>query len=1074
MAGKPLFALGEDLKPDYFCISFIGLIFFTLLFERVVEHAKHTAARQHHKLEVLNRLFSELMVLGFVSFGVLVLVHTKAVGHGTALSAFEFAHVLIFFVALMLIVQAALLFRTWGLVHEQWDAAGELEPWDLMHSWYQEMKRTSFPHALSTLLRGGGLHMGRKVWRNVEFNVLRAVFIDRCALDQDFDYSTYLLQKFGKHIGQLVEVDQSSWVITVCVLLCVLVLQRLNAFDSWGDNKDTQALKVALVFTAVGCAIVLLFVLVLYKLQATFFALIKQVPWCCMSEMECSDAKRENLSNSGVMYKALQHIEAVRKGFLIEHGMLELVLEQDNPERAANNHDLMCLRDEMLAAPGLCVQSHSSRGDVLNKCFSGSDAVDWMMEYAPECGSRQVAVALGNRLRNACLLRHVSNENAFQDRDDLLYVLNDDDDAGVDDSEAEEAAEQAAMHALTKMGMGVAPSDSTDRAIRERSSGRTSSNSFPMRLRATRGKAPSNTSNKPKAKTKSLTFGKRSASKVMPGAEEQVREETGIDGSGTLAPVAAAIKKRNRKESVVMVQTKKRETPEDLKERGLSYGRIVQLHMDKRDLTHIFPGGSPKAVAKVIDMLNLANCLYMSFFFVYVLGTEIQAWKKGGVEKFWPFLITCSAVLPMLAILGWLSPLVLERFAMLEATVCTDSSAVGHVLHCMHELDELRTNFLPEIRKVFRESGATEIGVLRCFIKHFGEQTSHVTQRELRRVMDDEHVLLSQPQMERIFRTLDHEGSGLISCLQFCSLCFAPEGNSPASPRKNITLSPRSKPLHKKPRKGKGGPKQGNMALALVRAQQTANDSVKQVFLGGSCNPTTWRKDIAMPILDAANITYYNPQVDEWTPELMKVEADAKRDAEMLFYVVDANTRAVASMNEVVECICRNRKIVLVVQDMDHSNELTDCARRNAVRCHKTVEDGIEEVVRRLNPDYHYNYAKESRLQLRKGLTCKSFSNRMNAAASGSSERKRRRSSLGCVASSAPEMLPPDVLAPRKVHAFRTQHLQHASDVLRVSTQRSMRGSEFKKAMREAQEAQDKETGKDDGDAKQLPRVSEL
>ena len=139
------------------------------------------------------------------------------------------------------------------------------------------------------------------------------------------------------------------------------------------------------------------------------------------------------------------------------------------------------------------------------------------------------------------------------------------------------------------------------------------------------------------------------------------------------------------------------------------------------------------------------------------------------------------------------------------------------------------------------------------------------------------------------------------------------------------------------------------------------------------------------------------------------------------------------------------------------------------------MEDGIEEVVRRLNPDYHYNYAKESHLHLRKGLTSKSFSNRnVSGAASGSSERKRRRSSLGCIASSAPEMLPPDTLAPRKVHAFRTQHLQHASDVLRLSTQRSMRSGELKNAMREAQEAQDKETGKDDGDAKQLPRVSEL
>lgn len=33
----------------------------------------------------------------------------------------------------------------------------------------------------------------------------------------------------------------------------------------------------------------------------------------------------------------------------------------------------------------------------------------------------------------------------------------------------------------------------------------------------------------------------------------------------------------------------------------------------------------------------------------------------------------------------------------------------------------------------------------------------------------------------------------------------------------------------------------------------------QQVFLGGSCNPTTWRTEIAIPFLDARGITYYNP-----------------------------------------------------------------------------------------------------------------------------------------------------------------------------------------------------------------------
>lgn len=31
------------------------------------------------------------------------------------------------------------------------------------------------------------------------------------------------------------------------------------------------------------------------------------------------------------------------------------------------------------------------------------------------------------------------------------------------------------------------------------------------------------------------------------------------------------------------------------------------------------------------------------------------------------------------------------------------------------------------------------------------------------------------------------------------------------------------------------------------------------VFLGGACNPTTWRQDTAIPFLDAVGISYYNP-----------------------------------------------------------------------------------------------------------------------------------------------------------------------------------------------------------------------
>ena len=42
------------------------------------------------------------------------------------------------------------------------------------------------------------------------------------------------------------------------------------------------------------------------------------------------------------------------------------------------------------------------------------------------------------------------------------------------------------------------------------------------------------------------------------------------------------------------------------------------------------------------------------------------------------------------------------------------------------------------------------------------------------------------------------------------------------------------------------------------------------VFLGGSCNPTTWRQDVAIPTLGRARVTYYNPVSIELDMVLLK------------------------------------------------------------------------------------------------------------------------------------------------------------------------------------------------------------
>ena len=101
-------------------------------------------------------------------------------------------------------------------------------------------------------------------------------------------------------------------------------------------------------------------------------------------------------------------------------------------------------------------------------------------------------------------------------------------------------------------------------------------------------------------------------------------------------------------------------------------------------------------------------------------------------------------------------------------------------------------------------------------------------------------------------------------------------------------------------------------------------DTSVDVFLGGSCNPTTWRKDVAIPIFEKLNVGYYNPQVDDWSPELIEKEADAKKKAKILLFVIDGMTRALTSILEAIAAICSGRRVVLVVNMVEKDAKFGD------------------------------------------------------------------------------------------------------------------------------------------------------
>ena len=108
---------------------------------------------------------------------------------------------------------------------------------------------------------------------------------------------------------------------------------------------------------------------------------------------------------------------------------------------------------------------------------------------------------------------------------------------------------------------------------------------------------------------------------------------------------------------------------------------------------------------------------------------------------------------------------------------------------------------------------------------------------------------------------------------------------------------------------------------------QRSTTSAYDVFLGGSCNPTTWRQDTAIPHFKSNSITFYNPQQANWVPEMIELEHQAKVTSQILFFVINDQTRNVASMIEVCQYAGSNRRLVVVLNpytspDTDINGEL--------------------------------------------------------------------------------------------------------------------------------------------------------
>jgi len=93
-----------------------------------------------------------------------------------------------------------------------------------------------------------------------------------------------------------------------------------------------------------------------------------------------------------------------------------------------------------------------------------------------------------------------------------------------------------------------------------------------------------------------------------------------------------------------------------------------------------------------------------------------------------------------------------------------------------------------------------------------------------------------------------------------------------------------------------------------------------KVFLGGTCNESKWRAQL----ISELKIEYFNPVVDDWTPDCMAEEIKQRQLCDFCLYVITPKMTGVYSIAEVVDdSNKRPDKTLLLIIPHDDGSEFT-------------------------------------------------------------------------------------------------------------------------------------------------------
>ncbi|CAB3410278.1 unnamed protein product [Caenorhabditis bovis] len=153
-------------------------------------------------------------------------------------------------------------------------------------------------------------------------------------------------------------------------------------------------------------------------------------------------------------------------------------------------------------------------------------------------------------------------------------------------------------------------------------------------------------------------------------------------------------------------------------------------------------------------------------------------------------------------------------------------------------------------------------------------------------------------------------------CGNNCAKNSAPTNNSASSLAASVELLKNaSKPICCK--NGEECKVAGNCVcrppMPTTEGKATSSKETYDVFLGGSCGTTVWRRQSVIPFLKKRGITYYDPQRSFWSENMIYEESIAKESSSLFLFVIDPATVNATSFLEIAYFAARKSPKLVVV-----------------------------------------------------------------------------------------------------------------------------------------------------------------